>query len=326
MFEIVRHHRTKWDASAGAEQPITLVPINRGPLAGKKIFTVGSCFALEIRHELAALGYDTFPKYFEIEFDPTKAMVGKLPERDNINHYSIASVLQEIENIAAPKPIFSREFFYDLSLQDTVTRQLKRFVKSIVSSNQGRFDAKWQDPFRKQVYATELNLLEALSNEISEKIREGARNADLFVITLGMTEVWADRKSGLVVCNSYGARVDEHLCEFVDLSVGDVVRMAGDAIRRIRQLSPRADVVLTVSPVPLQRTAKSESVVTANSLSKAKQRVAAAEVCSQFENVFYFPSFELSRDADFYVQDGRHVARAKVSHIVECFLRWYQGG
>jgi lysophospholipase L1-like esterase len=329
VFTIGQKHQTKWDSDSGRAQPISLVPISRGSLDGKKIFTIGSCFALEIRAQLADLGYQTFPRYYYIRFDQNRGMIGKLPHMDNINHYSVASILQEFENIAGPKPIISKENFFDLDKQDSVYRQIRLFVRSIRQSIKGQqkanFQAKWQDPFRKQVYAEDLETLEGLSGSITQKIREGAHDADLFIVTLGMTEIWLDKKSKLAICNSYGAKVDEALCDFKDLSLSETQEKLAQLVRTIRQINPKADIVFTVSPVPLQRTAKNESVVTANAHSKAKQRAAVAEVCTQFENVFYFPSFELSQDADFFEADGRHVTRSKVNYIVESFLRWYQG-
>jgi len=290
---------------------------------------MGSCFALEIRHQFAERGYATFPRYFDIEFDPTQAMLSKLPELDDFSHFSIASILQEFENILAPRPLLSPDYFFDLSRDDSIKRQIRLFLRSMRRTLRGqeppKFDAKWQDPFRKHVFAIDFDTIRSVASAITEKEREGAERADLFIFTLGMTEVWLEKKSKLAVCNSYGGRVDEQLCEFKDLSLADTLEKTEQLIRTVRKINPRSDIVLTVSPIPLQRTSKNESIVTANAASKAKQRAAATEICSQFENVFYFPSFELSQDEDFYESDGRHVTRNKVNYIVDNFLRWYQG-
>jgi hypothetical protein len=329
MFQITHSHRAKLAAATNGSQPTSLVPIKRGDLAHKNVFTMGSCFALEVRHRLAGAGYATFPKYFDISFDPNRAMVGKLPERDNINHYSVAAILQEFENIAGPKPVFSPEYFVDLSADETIARQIRLFVRTIrrglLGKPQHPFKPMWQDPFRKQTYAVDRETIEQVSNAVTDKIREGAERADLFIMTLGMTETWVDKKSGLTVCNSYGHEVNERLFEFKDLSFADTRERAARLVRTLRAINPKADIVFTVSPLPLQRTAKNESVIVANTLSKAKQRAAVAEVCDEFENVFYFPSFELSRDPDFYADNGAHVRPEKVAHIVESFARWYGG-
>ena len=329
MFTISSKHNTKWDQDLGRAQPISLVSINRGSLSAKKIFTMGSCFALEIRRQFAELGYDTYPRYYDIKFDPSQAMISKLPELDDISHFSVASILQEFENIVGPGPVLSKDYFFDLTQDDSVTRQIRLFLRTVRRTLRGKpqptFEAKWQDPFRKHVFAKDVGTLESISNAITEKIRAGAENADVFIFTLGMTEIWLEKKSRFVVCNSYGGRVDEQLCEFKDLSLADTIEATTRLVSNVQTINPKSDIVLTVSPIPLQRTAKNESVVTANALSKAKQRAAVAEVCSQFDNVFYFPSFELSQDEDFFEADGRHVTPSKVNYIVDNFLHWYEG-
>ncbi len=66
---------------------------------GAKIFAMGSCFAREIRSALRTRGYDVYPKYFDVDFDPDRQKVGKLPDRDNQNHYTTFSIRQEIERV-----------------------------------------------------------------------------------------------------------------------------------------------------------------------------------------------------------------------------------
>lgn len=329
MFNIGNSHHTKWNSDLGRAQPISLIPVNRGRLSGKRIFTMGSCFALEIRHQFGELGFDTYPKYFDIQFDPMEAMLSKLPELDDFSHFSIASMLQEFENITGPTEVLSPDYFFDLAQDESVTKQIRLFLRSMRRTLRGQaqpnFQAQWQDPFRKHVFAANFETIKTVSRAITDKIREGAERSDLFIFTMGMTEIWLEKRSKLVVCNSYGGRVDEQLCEFKDLSLAETAEKTSNLIKAVRQINPRADIVLTVSPIPLQRTSKNESVVTANSLSKAKQRAAVGEICSQFENVYYFPSYELSNDEDFYEKNGRHVTRSKVNYIVDSFLRWYEG-
>lgn len=323
MFVLSDSHQIKWNSNNGRHQSISLVPLKRGALAGKKIFAMGSCFAVEIRHRLTKLGYDVYPKYFDLSFDPKKVSVGHLPEYDNVNHYSIRSMLQEFENLN--EDLYKKELFYDLTQSDNATKKIKRFVRSILSSNKRSFNAGWQDPFRKHVYAENLDSLTEVSEAITEKIRDGAAVADVFIFTLGMSEIWQDKKSGLAICNSYGGDVDEHLCEFVDASFQDIKQQIFKLVKLVRKINPAADIVFSVSPVPLNKTYKEDSVVVANSLSKAKQRVAVDEICCESENAFYFPSYELSLDDDFFEGDGRHVCTQKVEHIVKSFVEWYEG-
>ena len=54
----------------------------------------------------------------------------------------------------------------------------------------------------------------------------------------------------------------------------------------------RRNVLLTVSPVPLQLTFTGGDAVTANAYSKAVLRVVAEEAAIEFRSVDYFPSYE----------------------------------
>ena len=259
LLQVATKHRITWDEGAGQSQPISILPLHRGPLSDKRIFTIGSCFALEIRHELTDMGYSTYPRYLDIEFDSERVAISQLPERDNVNHYNIASILQEFENIASDTPIFLSDYFYDFSGSSADVAMIKRVARTIVSSNGARFEANWQDPFRQHLYAENRELLEAASAAVTEKIREGAETADVFVVTLGMSEIWVDKKSGLAVCNGYGRKIDGHLCDFVDLSSTQTIEMTTRLVEIIQGINRHADIIFSVSPVPLKRTAKSES-------------------------------------------------------------------
>ncbi|MBT5241152.1 MAG: hypothetical protein HN793_11255 [Rhodospirillaceae bacterium] len=68
-------------------------------------------------------------------------------------------------------------------------------------------------------------------------------------------------------------------------------------IDRIRSLSPKAKVVLTVSPIPLIKSFRpGGSAFVEDCVSKSIMRVAATMVMSQsIPDVFYWPSFEIVR-------------------------------
>lgn len=86
----------------------------------------------------------------------------------------------------------------------------------------------------------------------------------------------------------------------------------------------QAPIILSVSPVPLYATFSSEDVTVANCLSKSILRAVASELATQYDDVHYFPSFEMvmySMDPkQFMKEDGRHVSDEGVSKIMEYFL------
>jgi hypothetical protein len=325
MFIVADKPETKWDSTKGDDQPIVIAPLDKGSLKSKKIFTMGSCFAVRIRQHLGEMGFDTYPKYYDMQFDQRVSSIGKLPTSDNVNHYSITSILQEFKNVEQDGTLFKPEYFFDFTGKD-LTRALQLFVKRILQQNGRDFAARWQDPFRRDIYGKDFESICHVSKLVTRTIGDAIRSCDIFVFTLGMTEIWRERRGGLAICNSYGGKADAHLCYFDDLDFSETKKQVIELVQVVKRFNSQAEIVFTVSPVPLARTSRPESVVVANQVSKSKQRAAVDEVCREFPNVHYFPSFELARDRDFYKPDGRHVRVEKTLHIVETFARWYSGG
>ena len=63
------------------------------------IFTMGSCFAHEIRRTLREAGHRVVPAYGDIRFDRSRIRIGRLPERENVNYYHSFAIRQELERI-----------------------------------------------------------------------------------------------------------------------------------------------------------------------------------------------------------------------------------
>ena len=58
---------------------------------------MGSCFAEEIRVALTNRQIACVPRYREISFDPARAVVDTLPEREHMNFYNTFTVRLQIE-------------------------------------------------------------------------------------------------------------------------------------------------------------------------------------------------------------------------------------
>jgi hypothetical protein len=88
-------------------------------------------------------------------------------------------------------------------------------------------------------------------------------------------------------------------------------------------------IIVTVSPVPLMATFSAEDVVVANTYSKSLLRAVAQEWAAKYENVHYFPSYEIVQNSDprlTWEEDRRHVKGQVVQHIMRLFLRNYFSG
>ncbi len=115
-------------------------------------------------------------------------------------------------------------------------------------------------------------------------------------------------------------------------SVGDNERAIRSIIDGLREINPTIKIVLTVSPVPLNRAIGLGSSVRADAISKSTLCVATANVMAdQPEGVFYWPSYEIVKwlaphiAPAFAADDGnlRHVNRELVALIISLFLKYY---
>lgn len=111
------------------------------------------------------------------------------------------------------------------------------------------------------------------------------------------------------------------------------IRYMVDCLRIIR---PGLNIVLTVSPVPINRSFIHASAIQSDCISKSTLRVAAEEIIQAgLPGVHYWPSFEIVRWLSGHMpvgslpafgaedRDTRHVSRHLVNMIVELFLETF---
>jgi len=149
---------------------------------------------------------------------------------------------------------------------------------------------------------------------------------DVFVFTLGLTEGWVDRRDGAAFPVTPGAvtkSADPARFEFLNL---DYVAVKEDLIAFLGELfsvNPEAQVILTVSPVPLIATYGKQDVLTATTYSKSVLRAAAGDVAERFDAVQYFPSYEIITGAfnrgEYFESDLRSVRPEGVAHVMQVF-------
>jgi hypothetical protein len=295
-----------WRASdRGGTITVPTVPIIR---PDSSVFAMGSCFAVEIRDALRRRGFTVLPRYHDLEFDPAHQMVGKLPDRDNVNHYDTFTIRQEFEQAFGEADPPGPADFWRIDSAD---------ARSDVPLGG---DELHQDPFRKRVFADSAGGLADLSAGIDRCIRDAVARADVFVITLGLIETWRDRATGRYLCRVPHPDLRDR-SEFV---LSDFASNL-DNVRRVCSLiathRPGTRIILTVSPVALGRTFTDRDIVVANMESKSVLRAVAGQVDREFDQVTYWPSYEIAMREDVFEDDGRHVTRQGVDKIVGAFLR-----
>ena len=177
------------------------------------------------------------------------------------------------------------------------------------------------DPFRDYdtVYADRptLDAARATADAAAEAVFKGA---GVVVVTLGLIETWRSPTTG----NTY--RQIPHPAAFEALAPAfhrlTVAEMLEDLerIRTVIRDRLGAEMVVTVSPVPLHTTFTPLDVRVANTESKGRIRAAVSEFIDRHPDVHYFHSYEMvvtaERQSDYFLDDGRHVHRHAVKFIV----------
>lgn len=151
--------------------------------------------------------------------------------------------------------------------------------------------------------------------------------ADVFIITLGLSEIWYDEPTGEVFWRAVPAdRHDPSRHKFRVSTVSENLANLCAIYDLIRKHRPDATIVMTLSPIPLTATFRPIPCVAANSVSKAILRAALDEFyrarCEADPALFYFPSYEVVTTAfnHAFTADRRHV----YGHVLQFNMRIFE--
>ena len=269
-----------------------------------RFFCIGSCFAREIENALTdddrevlsrvcpedfGLGQDDFPLHF-------------YPPHGILVQFNSFAMLNEIERAIAQKPIKDDDFiqigddYWDGSLHQATPTTLDKCKRTRAMVD--------------QTYST-------------------LPTADCVIVTLGLTELWWDKQRNIAF-NDTPKNVmrmkKEGRVEFYNTSYGEARENVLNVVHSIQKLSPDAKLILTVSPVPLNRTFSTQDIIVANSYSKSVLRSVAQDVAALHDFVDYYPSYEMvmfTNRADAWEGDQRHVKPSLVKQITGRFCSAY---
>jgi hypothetical protein len=271
--------------------PPVLAPI-RIPLIRPMttITSMGSCFAREIVQRLSRDGYN----YLMYEPPYTEASVN----------------WGQVVNTACMRQIFE----YTFEKFEPVDRWWVSSDGNIV-----------RDPYRCNVTYSKGNLFNRYRQHVNYS-RQALSTAKVIVLTLGLIETWRDKRDGstfyMVPPKSL---YDPEIHEFYLQDVVDVLCDLNTIAEILEANNPEAQVILTVSPIPLRATFRDIDPVIANSYSKATLRVAAEVATTKHDNFHYFPSYELVTQGikNPYQDDGRHLTDKAIESVVDLFKKSY---
>ncbi|MET0383359.1 MAG: GSCFA domain-containing protein [Burkholderiaceae bacterium] len=299
-----------WRRGVAAVAPEQLDPV--GPLKftlrrDDRVATAGSCFAQHIARHLRRGGFNYH-----------------VTER---GHPIASPDLQEQFNYG----VFSARYgnvYSSRQLNQLFDRAYGHF--SPQESAWQDADGHWVDPFRPTVepggFASREELLADRAQHL-QAVRQLFETLDHFVFTLGLTECWHARSDGAVfpVCPGVaGGRFDAQAYALRNLTVAEVVADLESFRAKLKGVNPAARMILTVSPVPLMATMEPRHVLVSTAASKAILRAAADQLDRGFDDIAYFPSYEIITSAAsrgrYFDADLRSVTEAGVQHVMRLFL------
>ena len=296
-----------WSRAVARPAPAEVAPGNglRAVIAPKtRVATAGSCFAQHVARAMVSNGLT----YYVAETAP-EAMDAETAEARGYGLFS-----------ARYGNIYS-------------TRQLLQLIRRAY----GRFvpietawpvEAGFVDPFRPNIGESfdSVAAVEAARAEHLGHVRRMFETLEVFVFTLGLTECWVDRRDGAAYPVTPGAVTKAADPAHFEFANHDYPTVKADLVAFLSELfavNPNAQVILTVSPVPLIATYGAEDVLSATTYSKSVLRAVAGDVAAGFAAVQYFPSYEMitggfNRGA-YFAEDLRSVRPEGVAHVMRVF-------
>jgi hypothetical protein len=280
---------------------------------GDRLASAGSCFAQRISDALQSSGYNYLmleegPRFLAVN-DRRASGYGLYTAR----YGNVYTALQLVQ-------LFHRAF--------------------------GRFDPKepvWQradrsyvDPFRPAIqpsgFVSEAECLWDRQAHLAA-VRRMFEEVDVFIFTLGLTESWGSNVDGAIFPNCpgsiLGGAFDPARHVFHNFTVAEVTAHLDAFATELRAVNRKAEIILTVSPVPLLATFEARHVLQSTVYSKSVLRVACEETIRRHSHVQYFASYEIvtaSGDSRaYFLEDRRTVSDMAVKHVVDCFFRHYTG-
>lgn len=153
--------------------------------------------------------------------------------------------------------------------------------------------------------------------------------ADMFIITLGLSELWYDEPTGEVFWRAVpSASYDPNRHKFRTATHAETLENLRKIYNLIRRFRPHAKILFSVSPIPLTATFRDVSCLSADAVSKATIRSALDEFLAdhtEADGVYYFPSYEavtrIFRNQ--WGDDRRHVRHDVLTFNMKMFERYY---
>jgi len=163
--------------------------------------------------------------------------------------------------------------------------------------------------------------------DVRQETRRIFLTTDVFIITLGLSEIWFDEKTGGIFWRAVPMKsYDPGRHKFRVCSFAETKEAIFKIYRLIRSEVPRAKIIFTLSPIPLVATFRNQACIVANAASKAILRAALDEFMrddphAADPDLHYFPAYEIVNELFpvRFLYDGRHPHPSIVPAVMKIF-------
>ncbi len=158
-------------------------------------------------------------------------------------------------------------------------------------------------------------LLARLESQM-QQVKKQLQNCDLLILTWGTAFVYERKDNQAIVANCH--KQPAALFEKRLLTAEQIHASFQEIYQQLRSVNSHVKFLLTLSPVRHLR-----DTLEMNSVSKSLLRWVMYEIYTQYQDVFYFPSYEILlddlRDYRFYADDMLHPSAVAEDYIWEKF-------
>jgi len=298
-----------WKTGVAELHPSTIQNLYRKkfPIAATdRIATAGSCFAQHVARHMRARGYNILDVEPPIEGTPP----------DIAQKYGYLVYSARYGNIYTARQLLQL-------LQDADALEVR-------DEDIWEKDGRYFDGLRPSVEPGGLPTIEEVKAQRLDHLKRVdrlMRDTDVLVFTLGLTEAWRHSGSGTVypTCPGvFAGTFDSRHYEFVNFDFVDVYRDMKKVRKILKAINPSIRLLLTVSPVPLTATASSDHVLAATTYSKSVLRAVCGSLTKEFDDIDYFPSFEIIASpfskGFFYEPNMRNITEMGVETVMKVFF------
>ncbi|HET7732523.1 MAG TPA: GSCFA domain-containing protein [Paludibacter sp.] len=146
------------------------------------------------------------------------------------------------------------------------------------------------------------------------------QETNFLVVTFGTAWVYEEAKGGRVVSNCHKLPASSFIRR--RLTVTEIVSDYSELLTRLKTLYPRLQIIFSVSPIRHWKDGAH-----GNNVSKSTLLLAIEALQDEFDNVHYFPAYEIQldelRDYRFYASDMLHPSDVAVDYIWQRFAETY---